>query len=327
MFAVFLVGMMGMLGLATDLGMAYAQRRTMQNAADAGALAGARQVARWKATSPTSAGADVASMVTQNKMNTEPAVVLCDYVDYAENSQGGCGGTVPAAATGVRVRVAEDHGTFFIRVIPGAPSTVHVEAEAVAQVQRFTGIGGDAPFIVCGVETRLDDGGTFSIFSDPATGAINPQAYGKRYVIHESQSQGNKNMQVEDCDIDTSSFKGRAKPGANNGKGEGEWWYGDNGVKAGPTNQVVNGIEGCKSGSTTPYDCVVFLPVATMDPPSVADGSDRKFFVLKIMPFKIVAKDANGHIGILMESYIVSGPGEDTWCRDCDGAVVIKLTR
>ena len=56
MFGVFLVGLMGLLALATDLGVAFAERRAMQNAADAGALAGARQVARWTAADPTAAG-------------------------------------------------------------------------------------------------------------------------------------------------------------------------------------------------------------------------------------------------------------------------------
>ena len=41
-----LVAIVGMLGLATDLGYNFAQRRTMQNAADAGALAGAHTLSK-----------------------------------------------------------------------------------------------------------------------------------------------------------------------------------------------------------------------------------------------------------------------------------------
>ena len=55
MFAMFLTSLLGAVGLATDLGFAYAEKRTIQNAADAAALAGARQVAKYTKTAPTSA--------------------------------------------------------------------------------------------------------------------------------------------------------------------------------------------------------------------------------------------------------------------------------
>ena len=43
--ALFMVAVVGMAALVLDGGHAYAQRRRMQNAADAGALAGARELA------------------------------------------------------------------------------------------------------------------------------------------------------------------------------------------------------------------------------------------------------------------------------------------
>jgi len=46
LFALFLTSLLGMLGLATDLGFAFAEKRTIQNAADAGAMADARAVAK-----------------------------------------------------------------------------------------------------------------------------------------------------------------------------------------------------------------------------------------------------------------------------------------
>ena len=328
MFAIFLIGMMGMLGLATDLGFAFAQRRTMQAAADAGAMAGARQVVRWTAESPTVAGPEVAAMVAANEMNTEPVVALCEYVDYSDTSHGSCDATVPAGATGVHVEVAEDHATFFIQVIPGAPETVRVEAEATAQIRMFTATAADAPFIVCGIDTKTPNNGEQSIFVEPVDNddpQIRDDAWGTQFIIHDGQSNG-PNSKVEDCDIDTSSFKGRAKPGANGESTVPGWWSGDTGTKAGPTSDTVHGIEGCEDGSESPYDCVAFLPVAVMEPPSVADGSDRKFFIVALLPFMIEQTAANQHVGTLVRDYIVSGPSEPTWCRDCDGAVVIKLT-
>src|SRR4029079_19654412 len=53
--AFFLIGLMGMLGLSLDVGYALAARRTAQGCADAGAMAGAREIARWKSSAPTSA--------------------------------------------------------------------------------------------------------------------------------------------------------------------------------------------------------------------------------------------------------------------------------
>lgn len=34
----------------------------------------------------------------------------------------------------------------------------------------------------------------------------------------------------------------------------------------------------------------------------------------------------NSYNGRLLDDYIVSGPGEETWCRDCGGAVVVRLS-
>ena len=46
MFAIVLTSLLGAVGLAVDLGVAFSQRRTMQTAADAGALAGTRLIAK-----------------------------------------------------------------------------------------------------------------------------------------------------------------------------------------------------------------------------------------------------------------------------------------
>lgn len=68
MFGIFLTVMIGALGLSMDLGMAFAHRRSMQNAADSGALAGARIVAKSTVLAPLSAQADVEAVVRDNAM-------------------------------------------------------------------------------------------------------------------------------------------------------------------------------------------------------------------------------------------------------------------
>ncbi len=47
-----LVALIGLVGLATDLGYAFAERRTMQNSADSGALAGAHTLSKSSTTAP-----------------------------------------------------------------------------------------------------------------------------------------------------------------------------------------------------------------------------------------------------------------------------------
>jgi Flp pilus assembly protein TadG len=71
MFGLFLTGMLGVLGLAIDLGFAFSAKRTVQNAADAGAMAGARAVAKWTITNPYSASGDVSGIVNDinNRMS------------------------------------------------------------------------------------------------------------------------------------------------------------------------------------------------------------------------------------------------------------------
>ncbi|HET7037414.1 MAG TPA: Tad domain-containing protein, partial [Thermomicrobiaceae bacterium] len=69
-FAAALVALVGMVGMATDLGFAFAERRTMQNAADAGALAGTRIIAKADLLHPTSAWSEVQAMVDKNKIGS-----------------------------------------------------------------------------------------------------------------------------------------------------------------------------------------------------------------------------------------------------------------
>src|SRR5687768_14935786 len=104
MFAFLLVAMLGAVGLAVDLGVAFSQRRTMQSAADAGALAGARVVSKSSTANPLSAQSEVIAMVTANQMSMGTITSLtCQYVNDDGGELGDCAAIVPAGATGVRV--------------------------------------------------------------------------------------------------------------------------------------------------------------------------------------------------------------------------------
>ena len=186
MFALFLTGMLGLLGLALDLGFAFSAKRTVQNAADAGAMAGARAVTKWTTTNGYSAGPDVSDIVDDinNQMSGSiHSLVSCEYVNDADSSVGACSSSVPASATGVRVVVSEVVNTFFIQVVPGAPDTVTVEATSTAHVQAVSQGPSDGPFIVCGMQTKLDSGGAkLSILLDNNT--FNTAAFGQTFQIH-----------------------------------------------------------------------------------------------------------------------------------------------
>lgn len=316
MFALFATAMFGVLGLAIDLGIAFAERRTMQNAADLGAIAGARAITRHSASHPLSAWPDVQKVVSENRMQSVPTITECSYLNDAGAALGPCTATVPAAATGVRVRVTESHSTFFMRVVPGAPNSVSTSATAAAFVQRLRNPGGDGPFIVCASAKVQHGSNSFKILNED--GSVNPAAYGKTFQVH--------GPQINRCGLHDSSWKGLAAQGANSNKSINEWWVGDTGTQAGPTRENVRGVEGCAQYTQPPYNCVMFLPVAQELPEGTKkEGSDPMLYVVKILPFRVTSCGANCHQGELLENYIVSGPSESGWCRECGDIAVIKL--
>lgn len=170
MAAAFAVGLISMIGLSIDLGVAFAERRTVQNAADAGALAGAHTLTVWSTTnSSVVASTDVSAVVSKNEMSgTKSQKSSCYYVDDSNANLGACSNPIPATATGVHVKVTETHDTFFIRIIPGAPKTVSTSASATAHVQAVT-LGQDAPFMACGINTTLASGGSMSLLTTTAS--------------------------------------------------------------------------------------------------------------------------------------------------------------
>jgi Flp pilus assembly protein TadG len=320
MFAIFLTVMMGALGLSIDVGMAMAQRRSMQNAADAGALAGARIVAKSTAASPLSAQADVEAVVRSNALDAATVgAITCSYVNDSGSSLGGCGAVVPSGATGTRVTVNETHPTYFIQIMPGAPSTVTTSAAAGAKVMRLTAFS-DGPFLPCATNTQLVSGGNMDIMvKSGSTWTINQAAVGQDFKIH--------GPQIEDCKIHPSSYKGIADQGSNAGLSAPGWFHFDTGDKAGPVSQDVQGADGCKAGQV-PKDCVMFLPIA-VDQGQPLGSSDHRAYVVGFMPFFITEPKKNEHYGKLLDDYIVYGsgqPGQGGWTPSYEGPITIRLT-
>ena len=317
MFALFLTSLLGMLGLATDLGFAFVEKRTMQNAADAGALAGARAVAKSLPGAPRSALGEVRAMAGQNRLNAgEPTVTACAYVTDAEQAVGDCAAAAPAAATGVRVSVEETHQTFFIQVLPGAPDAVTTHATATAHVQKLATLPADGPFLVCGVNTHLATGGQMDIMlKSGSTWTVNPSAVGKTFIVH--------GPQIEKCKSKSSRFKGVADQAPNRPKRAPDWFNYTEGDTAGPVEADVTGPLGCRAGQEV-INCVAFLPIAVDTPPEA--GNNRQLWTVGFAPFYITSSKSNEHEGRLMAGYIVSGPGEAGWTPGYTGPIVVRLT-
>lgn len=319
MFALFSTAMLGMIGLATDLGIAFAGRRSMQNAADAGALAGARAIARRASDASISVPNEVSTMVSGNSLPlAQPSLEQCTFLSDSGASLGPCAATIPSGATGVRVTVAETHQTFFIRVVPGAPKQVTTRATASAHVRKVASIPSDGPFLICGVATELASGGQMPVMiKKDGVWQINPTAVGKTFKIH--------GPQIQKCKAHDSSYKGVADQDANRSKSAPpeQWFTYKPGDTAGPVSQDVQGAQGCKAGQEV-VNCVAFLPVVVDTPEE--PGNSRQLWCVGYAPFYITEPKSNEHYGTLIGSYIVKGPVTSGWTPDYLGPVVIKLT-
>jgi Flp pilus assembly protein TadG len=137
MAALMMPVLLGMLALVLDVGNAYAQRRFMQNAADAASLAGARYMALNRSTA-TDAGvrAALTPMLTSNGNGTLAAATGPDngawYINLAGGTVGPVGtGGVPSGAAGVRVNATKTFPTFFARLLGYENLTVKAVGEAI----------------------------------------------------------------------------------------------------------------------------------------------------------------------------------------------------
>jgi Flp pilus assembly protein TadG len=134
--------LLGFLGLVIDVGNAYAQRRFMQNAADAAALAGARYLANNIAgASDAAVGGVVAAYLAANRGATytpNAALTAQDGVWYV-NASGvrvsavGAGGSAPTfpTAVGLEVVATKQVSTYFATVIGYPTLTVRATGTAM----------------------------------------------------------------------------------------------------------------------------------------------------------------------------------------------------
>lgn len=333
LFALFLTGMLGVLGLSIDVGYAVSQRRMMQNAADLAAIAGALSVANYSSTNQISSMTAVQNTIDGNQTHEgSPALEECDYINDSLFHVSACDGYVPADATGVSVKVRETHQTFFIRAVPGAPTQVSTRAVATARVERLFRAGMDAPFVVCGYDTKRLDGSTMDILT--SNNFVNPAAIGQTFRIM-GTSDGT-DPQIANCGLEgigAGNWKGLADNSSsapnNNGKELNQFWLGQNGTSPGVMRYNIQGLEGCQQGDPKPYDCVLLLPVSTDEAhgtkPQKPVGGPAQFMIVKVLGFLVSSCGANCYQATLLDDYPTFGGSVPGWCRDCGAVTVIKL--
>lgn len=174
LFALMSLVLIAGLGLVIDSGINYAQRRNMQNASDTAALTGGRMITRQ-----ATQGAiwdTIFSTAVANGVPNDPNQIDCVYVDDNGAAISTCElpptlpnavprlQPPPSTATGVRVRVAEQHTTLFMRAVgirtSGTAATSTSRAQIVTQM-----LSTDVILAVCGVDTKLANGGIQSILT------------------------------------------------------------------------------------------------------------------------------------------------------------------
>ncbi len=132
--ALLMVGMIAALGLALDGGNAVGTRRKSQNAADAGAFAGARMLATQGAAPDQTAVYNAIVNLARSNGIASAADVTAWFIDENANNicVMPCVGGVPGNATGVRVNARMQLQPYFIDIFMGK-NKIPLPAQAAAQ--------------------------------------------------------------------------------------------------------------------------------------------------------------------------------------------------
>jgi len=151
--AIVMVALLALAGLAIDGGNLYLQRRRAQNASDTAALVGTRILAQLMSVCETPDGDDDAQIeelilqyaasngFSEPEDGGEGTEISAWYVDADTVRQGEVGvGSIPAASTGVEVRIDAKVDTYFMRVVGYEQGSFAADATAMAgEVQNFGG--------------------------------------------------------------------------------------------------------------------------------------------------------------------------------------------
>jgi hypothetical protein len=324
--AISLIALMSVTGLVVDGGNAYSQRRQMQNAADASALAGANALERYRTTAPKPAVSTVWTAAKTNAVDNgaEDTTFTCDLVRLSpsgtELGSVTCptsgAGSIPADASMVRVGVSKFHKTMFMQAVGGSGFTA--VGHAAASLQKASILS--APFMVCANASGHPAPLLIVNSTNIDLSTINPAAVGMEYEIwgNPIKSAG------RDCGNPSSSFRGLI----DNDQGPfgmPGWWAADQGNKGGQVGPSL--ATGCSvDGSNVknlPVGCELALPLCLVG--NGQPGNAFEMYCVSAGRFKVTAAGNNSLEAIFLGGGVALGGGGRGVATDQD-VVVIKLT-
>jgi Flp pilus assembly protein TadG len=295
LIALSLTGMIAVTGVIVDGGSAFAQRRQMQNAADAAAMAGTRAFDKMTTNGEAAVWSEVVAAATAN--GADSSQVTCRIVTELLVDLGSCPtgatGTAVAlrtAASGVKVTVGATKTTSFIRIV--GQNTFTARATATAQVEAL--LAGTSPFVLCAtgaLDSRSEgDGQSVPVLLPDNT--VNPYALavngGPVYELQDPTVAGcGQGNQFKGLNADSDTVVSLPGPLG--------LAHGDHGINVAKT--VVAGSNACRGGIT--LNCVVLVPLCHAASPPV----DDVLYCERFGAFQIVDIQGSSRLG----GYLVDG--------------------
>jgi Flp pilus assembly protein TadG len=219
LFALALIAMLAMVGVAVDGGNLYLQRRTGQNAADAAALAGTRALQQATISPASTISAEICKYVLANAFGVTPSATAY-FVNTSAASLGaitlpaGCSGSssnvIPNGVSGVHVDVTIGPYNTYLAGIVGVRQ-LSAQASATAQVGVLSIPGPDlTPLAGCGPD-MLTNGLSPIPFVNllTPTNTIDTTKYGIDVILQGSQMSQNENLTCPKWNGTSSAWKGK----------------------------------------------------------------------------------------------------------------------
>jgi Putative Flp pilus-assembly TadE/G-like len=226
LFAISMLAMLAMIGVAVDGGTLYVQRRTAQNSADAAALAGARALQKATQSPAPAISTAICTYVLANSFGVTPAASAY-FVNTSGSSLGtinlpsGCSpntpinNSIPTGSSGVHVDVTiGPYNTYLVGIV--GLRQLQASASATAQVGLLSIPNPDiTPLAGCGPD-MLTNGNSPTPFVNillPDNANINPALYYPTattdLVLQGSQISQNENSTCPKWNGTSSAWKGQ----------------------------------------------------------------------------------------------------------------------
>jgi Flp pilus assembly protein TadG len=325
--AVTLLGMLAVAGLVIDGGSAYAERRQMQNAADASALAGANELQRYRSGATGSTSDDVYAVAAARAIANGAGsgtkftcqLVLYNLATGAELGTQACPTTsavsLPANALGVRVRATSQSKTSFM----GAVGVKSFRSNGTATANLERAAVSAAPFLICANAPGQPAPLLILPDANPDAATVNPAAIGLEYDIWGNAIK----LGGKDCGNPSSSFRGLLDPAGVPYAMPGWWdtYTGNKNGQVGPTTAGGCGLSDISNASSISVGCELALPLCTN---GQGNASSFAAYCVRVGRFRVTHASNHDVKGVFIGGGVVlSGAGHGL--PTAADAVVIHL--